>query len=149
MSAIKDVIDLTVKLVDRVKDRKLAEEIRQIQSLISLVQSENAVIVSANLELEKKVFELEKVISNLEQSQSKEVSQMKEKYSFVKECGIYQLKDGKSNHYFCASCLLHGIESPLLENSSGWKCQSKECDKFYMNPEWTPPQINYDYDPIP
>jgi len=136
MGAIKDIIDLTTQLSSSVKDRKFAGEISQIQSLISAVQIDNASLVSEKLELEKKIFELEKEIFNLNKSKSEEMSKLREKYTFDKSKGIY--RSNETGHYFCTSCLLNNIESPLSQNECGWSCQLKQCDKFYADPAYSP-----------
>lgn len=143
MGTIKDIIDLTTQLSKSVKDRKLATEISQIQSLISTVQIENSSLVSENLELKQKIFKLEKEISNLNQEQTKEISALKkklsagklqDKYTFNSTYGFYEFKE--DGHPFCASCLLKNIESPLTVKPSGWRCELSECNKFYRNPSF-------------
>ncbi len=79
MGTIKDIIDLTTQLSKSVKDRKLASEISQIQSLISTIQIENTSLVSENLELKKKIFELEQKLTNLNENHRKEIDKMKQK----------------------------------------------------------------------
>jgi|GEM_PF-1974065 len=58
---------MTTNLIERVKDRKIAAEIREIQSIISSLQLEHfsahekkADLVSENLELKKRISELER-----------------------------------------------------------------------------------------
>lgn len=142
MGAIKDIIDLTTQLSNSVNDRKLSGEISQIQSLISSVQSDNASLISENLELQKNIFELEKEIFNIQKSQSNQVSKLKEKYTFNKTYGIY--KSNGSEHFFCTSCLLNNIESPLSEDEAGWRCQLKQCGMYYSNPSYNPPSLDQD-----
>lgn len=60
MGAIKDAIDLTVELANRVQDRETAAKILQIQTLILSVQKEDAAMVSKNLELKRKYSNLKK-----------------------------------------------------------------------------------------
>jgi hypothetical protein len=116
-------------------------EILKIQTLILTVQKDDAALVSKNLDLEKKIFTLEKSHAEEISKLEKEISAFKEKssakilqdkYDFVKEIGIYKSKE--SGHYFCASCLMKNIESPLTETQSGWRCELKDCGKFYSNP---------------
>jgi hypothetical protein len=157
MGNIKDIVDLTTQLKNSVQDRKVAAEIFKIQSLILSVQKEDAALVSENLDLKKKIFELEKEIFNL-QNKILELEKenlalkerpspvnLKDKYTFIKELGIYKSKE--SGHYFCTSCLMKNIESPLTERQSGWQCELKGCDKFYSNPSYNYPQQQTDYDP--
>jgi hypothetical protein len=152
MGAIKDIVDLTTQLSSSVQDRKLASEILQIQMLILTVQKDDAALVSENLDLKKKIFEFEKEIFNLQNKHAGEISNLQnkilvleekystnnlqDKYVFVKELGIYKSKE--SGHYFCTSCLMKNIESPLTEKQSGWRCEIKDCDKFYSNPSYQP-----------
>lgn len=51
MTVIKDIVDLTVQLRDKVKDRQLAAEITRIQTLISALQSEHFTIIEKNTQL--------------------------------------------------------------------------------------------------
>ena len=154
MGTIKDNIDLTTQHSKSVKDRKLATEISQIQSLISTIQIENSSLVSENLELKQKIFELEKEIHNLKdkhakeesrliEKHAKEISTLKEKlsagklqdkYTFNSTYGFYESKE--SGHPFCASCLPKNIESPLTVKPSGWRCELNDCKKFISNPSF-------------
>jgi hypothetical protein len=151
MGAIKDVVDLTTQLANSVQDRKVASEIFKIQSLILSVQKDDAALVSENLDLKKKIFELEKENFNLQKenlalNEKPSPVNLKDKYTFVKELGIYQSKE--SGHYFCTSCLTKNIESPLTNKQNGWRCELKECDKFYENPSYQySHQVESDYDP--
>jgi hypothetical protein len=133
MSAIKDVIDLTTQLSKSVTDRKLATELLQILTLISVVQTESNDMMSKNLDLERNIF-------NLEKQHEKEISELKEKlsakelvskYDFNKTIGVYVSKEDEQ--YYCTSCLLKGIESPLHESSSGWHCKLGSCEQHYYS----------------
>ena len=172
MGTIKDITDLTIDLINSTQDRKLTTKITAIQSLISTLQSEqsatiekNVQLMTINLDLEKKIFELEKEISQLKQVQTGEMSNLRNKYEkqilaleeklaakklqdgydFIKELGIYKSKE--SGHYFCSSCLMKNIESPLTTKQNGWRCELKGCGKFYSNPSYQPPQQEK-YDPF-
>jgi hypothetical protein len=152
MGTIKDVVDLTTQLANSVQDRKVSTEIFKIQSLILSVQKEDTALASENLDLQKKIFELEKEIFNLQNKHAGEISNLQnkiialeekfstnnlqDKYVFIKELGIYKSKE--SGHYFCASCLMKNIESPLTEKQNGWRCELKDCGKFYSNPAYQP-----------
>lgn len=162
MGAIKDIVDLTTQLSNSVQDRKLAAEILQIQTLILSVQKENTALVSENLDLKKKIFELEKENLNLQNKHSEEISNLqkkilsleeessakslRDKYNFNSTYGIYESKE--SGHYFCTSCLMKNIESPLTEKQNGWQCELKDCNKFYSNPSYNPPNDTQNYDPF-
>jgi hypothetical protein len=63
---------------------------------------------------------------------------LQDKYDFIKELGIYKSKE--SGHYFCTSCLMNNIASPLTEKQSGWRCELKDCGKFYSNPSYQLPK---------
>ena len=136
MGTIKDAFDMITQIINKTKDRKTAAELLQIQSLISTVQAENNELTSKNLEVERKMFKLEK-------KHEKEIAELKEKfsarklqdkYNFNETYGVYESKETKQ--YFCTSCLLKGIESPLRKQESGWDCQLKDCDQFYSNPSY-------------
>ncbi|MBN1475067.1 MAG: hypothetical protein JW914_10650 [Syntrophaceae bacterium] len=57
---------------------------------------------------------------------------LQEKYEFVQQFSICKSKE--SGRYFCPSCLMKGIESPLTEKFTGWQCEFKECGEFYVKP---------------
>ncbi|MBC8199257.1 MAG: hypothetical protein ISS67_05505 [Desulfobacterales bacterium] len=50
-------------------------------------------------------------------------------YDFNEETGLYTHK--KTKIKYCTSCLLKNISSPVAVLSNGWRCQYKECNKFY------------------
>ena len=132
MGAIKDIIDLTTQLSSSIKDRKFAAEILKIQTLILTVQQDDSALVSENLDLKNKIFKLEK--ENIALNEKFSAKNLQDKYIFIKELGIYKSKE--SGHYFCTSCLIKNIESPLTEKENGWQCEVKGCDKFYSNPSY-------------
>ncbi len=155
MGAIKDIVDLITQL---------NSSILKIQTLILTVQEEDAALVSENLDLKKRIFELEKKYSTFEEKRSalqekssaenlqdkyefikeeekhsvlqekSSAENLQDKYEFIKEFGIYKSKE--SGNYFCASCLMKNIESPLTQRRTGWRCESKGCGKFYTNPAY-------------
>jgi len=159
MGAIEDVVDLITQL---------NSSILKIQTLILTVQKEDAALASENLDLKKKIFELEKKYSTFEEKHSalqektstknlqdkydfikeeekhsapqekSSTTNLQDKYDFIKELGIYKSKE--SGHYFCASCLMKNIESPLTERRTGWRCELKDCGKFYTNPAYQRPK---------
>ncbi len=65
MGTIKDITDLTIELINSVKDRKLTSKITQIQSLIGTFQSEQFAMVEKNTELLTENFNLKQEISDL------------------------------------------------------------------------------------
>jgi len=157
MGAIEDIVDLITQLNSR---------ILKIQTLILTVQKEDAALVSENLDLKKKIFEFEKKYSTFEEKPSalqekssaenlqdkydiikeekkhsapqkkSSTKNVQDKYDFITELGIYKSKE--SGHYFCFSCLMKNIESPLTEKQGGWWCESKDCGKFYIDPSYKP-----------
>lgn len=143
MGTIKDIVDLTTQLRGSVKDRKFAAEILQIQTLILMVQKEDAALVSENLDLKKQILELEK--ENLALKEKSSDKNLRDKYIFNSTYGVYESKE--SGHYFCTSCLMKNIESPLTKKQNGWRCELKDCSKFYSNPSYQPPQQET-YDPF-
>jgi hypothetical protein len=58
-----------------------------------------------------------------------------EDYTFDEKTGLhFYIKTGKP---FCTSCLLDKkIASPVKVLPQGWRCQLKECDKIYDNPDY-------------
>ena len=63
---------------------------------------------------------------------------LQDKYEFIEKFGMYKSKE--SGNYFCAACLMKNIESPLTEKMTGWKCELKDCDQFYINPAYKVPK---------
>ena len=68
MGAIKDVVDLTEKLLNRVKNREFANDVKNILSLIMAVQRDqietedrNRKLAEENTQLKIRIAELEKV----------------------------------------------------------------------------------------
>ena len=134
MGAIKDIGDLLTQL---------NSSILKIQTLMLTVQEEDAALVSENLDLKKKIFELEKKYSEFEEKHSapqekSSTKDLEDKHDFIEELGIYKSKE--SGHYFCAFCLMKNVESPLTERRTGWRCELKDCGKFYTNPAYQTPK---------
>jgi hypothetical protein len=65
MGAIKDLIDLTTKLANSVKDRKIALELNAINLLILQLQSEQASLHEINIELREERSSLKEEIQKL------------------------------------------------------------------------------------
>ena len=83
-TTIRTLIDLVANLHDRVKDRKAAAEISQIQALISqiqslmaTIQSENAALLSENLDLKKSISDLERIQSTPKTKSTEEFIEFK------------------------------------------------------------------------
>jgi hypothetical protein len=66
MGAIKDVVDLITQLLNKVEDRRLAEELRGIQSMINNILSEHASIHEQRIELMTENAELKQKNAALE-----------------------------------------------------------------------------------
>ena len=66
MGAIKDITDLTIKLLDSKEGRKFAAEIAKIQILTATIQSEQAAIMEKYAESQLEVIRLNKRIAELE-----------------------------------------------------------------------------------
>jgi len=66
VSTIKTLLDLTTNLAERVQDRKLAIEMRDIQRLILVLQSEHFELQEARLELKLECSDLKQCLSVLE-----------------------------------------------------------------------------------
>ncbi len=66
MGDIRDLIDLVTQLANRVRDRKLAEELNAIQSLILGLQAEEAELHKTNIGLREEVSTLKQRIQELE-----------------------------------------------------------------------------------
>lgn len=66
MGTIKDLVDLATQLVISVEDRKIASELREIQTLALTLQSEQASLHAANIKLREEKIELSDKIRSLE-----------------------------------------------------------------------------------
>jgi hypothetical protein len=66
MGAIKDVVDLLTQLTNRVQDRKLASELKEIQLLILKIQAEHAELHETNIQLREDRLSLRERIQELE-----------------------------------------------------------------------------------
>ena len=66
MGTIKDLVDLATQLVNSVEDRKIASELREIQTLALTLQSEQASLHEANIKLREEKIELSDKIRSLE-----------------------------------------------------------------------------------
>lgn len=58
------------------------------------------------------------------------------KFIFDPELGLY--KKNKSKLFYCASCYVNGIHSPLKEFSTAWICQNKSCRCPHYKPGCEP-----------
>lgn len=45
-----------------------------------------------------------------------------------------------TGEYFCTSCLIHRIVSPVRQDETGWYCLRKGCEQKYPNPKYKPPK---------
>jgi hypothetical protein len=70
MGAIKDITDLTIKLLNSKEGRKFATQIAMIQSLAATVQSEQAAILDEYTESQLENLRLAKRIAELEAQQN-------------------------------------------------------------------------------
>jgi len=54
-------------------------------------------------------------------------------YIFDEKTGFYRHK--KTGQLFCGTCMVEGIESPLITLKHGWFCQRKGCSRNYSDPD--------------
>jgi hypothetical protein len=77
MGAIKDIVDLSIQLESRVKDRRDIDVLRQIHSLASSLQSEHAEVVERDIRVMQENAALMQAKASLErqlaESQAEEV----------------------------------------------------------------------------
>ena len=73
MGTIKDIVDLSTQLANSIQDRKVAEELNQIQKLTLQLQSEQASLHESNVALREQKLELAEKIQSLE----KEIKDLK------------------------------------------------------------------------
>jgi hypothetical protein len=50
--------------------------------------------------------------------------------------GVSQHK--ATGEYFCTSCLINRIISPVRQDETGWYCMRKGCEQEYPNPKYKP-----------
>jgi hypothetical protein len=81
MGALKDIVDLCIKLRDEVGDRKAAEVVGTIQSLTLALQSEQATIVEKNSELVTENLSLKRKLLDMETSHAQAVATLQEKHN--------------------------------------------------------------------
>lgn len=60
-------------------------------------------------------------------------SKIENEYTFNENTGIYT--HNKTGKLFCGTCMLEGVESPLITLAYGWFCQHKGCSKSYSDPD--------------
>jgi hypothetical protein len=111
MGAIKDLTDLTVKLIDSAKDRKFAGELREIQRMVAALQSEHAdihekriALMAENAELKQRIGTLQ---TELAASRQKLTAQQQQADEFVEHRGaLFKSKadGGFHNAVYCPSC---------------------------------------------
>jgi hypothetical protein len=53
--------------------------------------------------------------------------------------GVSQHK--ATGEYFCTSCLINRILSPVREDETGWYCLRKGCEQKYPNPKYKSPKV--------
>ena len=80
MGAIKDIVDLCIKLRDEVGDRKAGEVVGKIQSLTLALQSEQVTIVEKNSELVTENLGLKRKLSDLETAHAQAITALQEKH---------------------------------------------------------------------
>jgi len=78
MGAIKDIVDLCIKLRDENKDGKITAALGQIQSLTLALQSEQIKIVEKNQELVMENLDLKRKVFDLETSHAEEMAEIRE-----------------------------------------------------------------------
>ncbi len=85
MGAIKDLTELVTRLVDSVKDRKFAAELREVQRMIASLQSEQAeaheqriALMTENAQLKQKIAAFEQSTSQTQQRSTQTEGQLDE-----------------------------------------------------------------------
>ena len=53
--------------------------------------------------------------------------------------GVSQHK--ATGEYFCTSCLINRILSPMRQDETGWYCLRKGCEQKYPNPKYKPSKV--------
>jgi len=127
MGTIKDLTDLTVKLIDSAKDRKFAGELREIQRMVAAIQSEHAdiqekqvALMMENAELKQKVASLQMQISEANRKAAEEQARAGE---FISHRGaLFKPKPGGGFDWvvYCPKCK---ISTSSAEGELPYHCQ--------------------------
>ena len=80
MGAIKDIVDLCIKLRDENRDGKISAAISEIQSLTLSLQSEQVAIIEKNSELVTENLGLKRKLLELETSHSQAIALIQDKH---------------------------------------------------------------------
>jgi hypothetical protein len=80
MSAIKEIVDLTVKLLESKAASKFAGEVRQIQLAVATLQSEHAAIIERDTNLLAENLELKRKMGQMDDSHTKAITALQEKH---------------------------------------------------------------------
>lgn len=107
MGNIKDVVDLASDLANRVKDRKIADELNKIQQLLLSIQSEQAELHESNVKLREERLALNERIQGLEAEVLKFKSEQDLAERVFWEDGAYWLEpEGKRKGHggYCSRC---------------------------------------------
>ena len=80
MGAIKDIVDLCIKLRDENRDGKVSAAISQIQSFTLALQSEQASQMEQNAKLANENFELKRKILKLDETHAEAIAAIQKKH---------------------------------------------------------------------
>jgi copper oxidase (laccase) domain-containing protein len=80
MGAIKDIVDLCIKLRNENRDGKVAAAISEIQSLTLAPQSDQAAIVEKNTELMTENLDLKRKLLDMENTHTQAIAALQEKH---------------------------------------------------------------------
>ena len=73
----------------------------------------------------------------LHQKANQSVRSIMREYQHDSVRGYYEHK--KKGGVYCPSCLIKGIEAPMIVREAAWFCSVKECGVKLSNPDYTPP----------
>ena len=117
MGTIKDLVDLATQLVNSVEDRKIAAELRGIQTLALTLQSDQASLHEANMKLREEKIELSDKIRSLE----RKIEELSEARG-----------NGPSDVPICPNCSTTGrafYMTPVPQDFVGIENATHECPK--------------------
>ncbi|MCI5211205.1 MAG: hypothetical protein D3910_21025 [Candidatus Electrothrix sp. ATG2] len=107
---------------DKVDD--LETENSSLKEKISILEDEIQDLKSEKLRIEKEKSICQANLDNLYE---------KPQLDFNTKTGTWV--DSEKQVHYCPSCKSKNIIVPMQEFEHGWKCNVKECDKFYENPD--------------
>jgi regulator of replication initiation timing len=150
MGAIKDITDLTIKLLESKDARKLSAELIKIQSLVATLQSEHAAIWEKNTQLQSENIRLKKKLEEVESTHRKEITALRGERDLRSqlslEDNVYRAMRGEIEGYgtgpWCTNCFdtsgvliaLHHKVAVMIDSFASYKWECPSCKSSVSAP---------------